>query len=195
MSSDIREKWNGIYSQSGEKDRQPCEVLRVCSHLLPDHGNALDAACGLGGNAVFLAKHGLNTLALDISEVAIHQLEKLARRLRLPLQARQQDLEDFSWQAEQFDVIVISRFLERKLTNAIIEALKPEGLLFYQTFIREKVTETGPNNPDYLLAENELLRLFQSLSILFYREEGCVGNTEKGFRNEAMLVGQRRVTS
>lgn len=33
-----------------------------------------------------------------------------------------------------FDVIVVSRFLDRTLGDAIIEVLKPDGLLFYQTF-------------------------------------------------------------
>jgi tellurite methyltransferase len=37
-----------------------------------------------------------------------------------------------------FDVIVVSRFLDRTLSDAIIDALKPDGLLFYQTFTRDK---------------------------------------------------------
>jgi hypothetical protein len=33
--------------------------------------------------------------------------------------------------------------------------------------------------------------LFASLNILLYREEGGVGNLSRGFRNEAMLIGQK----
>jgi 2-polyprenyl-3-methyl-5-hydroxy-6-metoxy-1,4-benzoquinol methylase len=43
-----------------------------------------------------------------------------------------------------FDVIVISRFLDRTLCNAIMAALKPEGLLFYQTFIRAAKADLLP---------------------------------------------------
>jgi tellurite methyltransferase len=42
------------------------------------------------------------------------------------------------------------------------------------------------------LAENELLRLFSELRVLAYREEGRVGNMAEGFRNEAMIVAQKR---
>ena len=64
--------------------------------------------------------------------------------------------------------------------------------MFYQTFIQDKPADLGPNNPDYLLAENELLQLFSGIRILVYREEGQVGHVTQGFRGEAMLVGQKR---
>jgi tellurite methyltransferase len=65
-------------------------------------------------------------------------------------------------------------------------------LVFYQTFTREKSADCGPSNPAYLLEENELLRLFSGLRILAYREEGNVGDVAQGFRNEAMIVAQKR---
>lgn len=46
-------------------------------------------------------------------------------------------------------------------------------------------------NPAYRLATQELLRLFHPLRILVYREEGRVGDTTCGLRNEAMLVAQK----
>jgi len=38
----------------------------------------------------------------------------------------------------------------------------------------------------------ELLHLFSGLQVLFYREEGCVGNVQKGFRDEAMYIGRKK---
>jgi 2-polyprenyl-3-methyl-5-hydroxy-6-metoxy-1,4-benzoquinol methylase len=47
-------------------------VLAENEHLLPPGGGrALDLACGLGGNAVFLARRGFEVDAVDISEVGI----------------------------------------------------------------------------------------------------------------------------
>lgn len=40
-------------------------------------------------------------------------------------------------------------------------------------------------------AKNELLHLAGELRVLVYWEEGSVGDTALGFRNEAMLVGRR----
>jgi len=65
---------------------------------------------------------------------------------------------------ESFDVIVVSRFLDRSICPAISRALKPDGVLFYQTFVH------GLSNPDFLLAPNELLSLFSELHILEYHE-------------------------
>ncbi|WP_240905903.1 hypothetical protein [Thiorhodococcus mannitoliphagus] len=69
-------------------------------------------------------------------------------------------------------------------------ALRPGGLLLYQTFSREAVTDRGPSNPDYRLAPNELLRLFPGLIVRAYRDEGCVGDTRRGTRDIAFLVAQ-----
>ena len=85
----------------------------------------------------------------------------------------------------------MSHFLDRSLVPHLVNALKPNGLLIYQTFTREKLTSAGPNNPDRLLSVNELLHLFAPLRVLVYREEGRVGNIEQGFRSEAYIVAQR----
>jgi len=79
-----------------------------------------------------------------------------------------------------------------KLAENIIAALKLNGLLFYQTFIKENVTEHGPSSPNYRLGENELLDLFAPLHVLAYQELGCVGDVMQGMRGCAMLVAQKR---
>jgi hypothetical protein len=75
--------------------------------------------------------------------------------------------------------------------NAIIDALRLNGLLFYQTFTREKATPTPPHNPDYLLTKNELLTLFAPLSVVFYQENALIGQHQHGLRNEAQFIGQK----
>ena len=69
--------------------------------------------------------------------------------------------------------------------------LKIDGLLFYQTYVREKLATAGPKNPDFLLARNELLKLFKPLKLVAYRENSLLGNLQRGERNEALFVGQK----
>ena len=124
--------------------------------------------------------------------MAIQRLADLAKQRGLPLTAQQRDVTADPPEPSSFDIIVVSRFLDRALAPAICAALREQGLLFYQTFIREQVSGFGPRNPAYRLQDNELLNLFRSLHLIYYHEEGSVGDTDQGFRNEAMLVAQKR---
>ncbi|MCG8052244.1 MAG: methyltransferase domain-containing protein, partial [Candidatus Thiodiazotropha endolucinida] len=171
---------------------RPAEVLLSNAHLLPEQGSALDLACGLGGNALFLAQRGFTVEAWDLSSVAIQRLAQSAGQLKLnKLHARVRDVESQPPQTEQFDVIVVSYFLERSLTPTLIQALKPGGLVFYQTFTRHAVSSEGPQNPAFRLADQELLQLFSQLQVRVYREEGRLGDLSLGSRDVAMLVAQK----
>jgi tellurite methyltransferase len=134
----------------------------------------------------------LSVTAWDVSSVAIDKLTAYAVHKGLNVNACQQKITANSFKGYHFDVIVVSRFLDRTLSDAIIGALKPAGLLFYQTFTREKTSPKPPDNPDYLLTENELLEMFSPLRVIFYRENALIGNQERGLRNEAQFVGQKR---
>lgn len=192
MANTDAEKWNAIYAAGKHAREEPVKVLKEFAHLLPDTGTALDLACGRGANTLFLAKRGLNVHAWDISEEAITSLNTKANELKLTLETRICDVTAEPLQSNCFDVIVVSYFLDRNLMPSIINALRKNGLLFYQTFIRERIDDSGPRNNVYRLGENELLHLCRNLHIVFYREEGEIGNTQRGHRNEAMLIGQRR---
>jgi tellurite methyltransferase len=187
----LRDKWDRRHAGT-QGPAPPMEVLADNLHLLPRRGRALDLACGLGANALLLAARGLQTLAWDISPVAIERLQGMAGGL--PLVAAVRDVERERPPEGAFDVICVGHFLERALCPAIAAALAPGGVLYYQTWTREKVDASGPDNPDFLLAPNELLRLFPGLTVRFYREEGRLGDPAAGFRNRAQLVAQRAET-
>ena len=185
-----RDKWDQRHRDSSQRPAA-AQVLVQNQHLLPARGLALDLACGLGGNALLLAETGLRVGAWDLSAVAIERLRNTAIASGLTnLQAEVRDVEARPPTIASFDVIVVSNFLERRLVVALIAALKPGGLLFYQTFTRIAVTERGPPNPLYRLADNELLGLFGDLKIRFYREENRLGDLRQGHRDVAMLVGE-----
>lgn len=190
MSEMMNKKWNQRYAQAAFHP-QAAMVLEKYTYLLPQKGRALDLACGTGGNALLLAGRGLETCAWDISDVAINQLVHAENRPE-HLQAEVRDVERHPPEPNRFDVIVVSYFLSRPLMTALVSALRPEGLLFYQTFTEQRIPgAAGPSNPDFLLKPNELLHAFLHLQTLVYQEEGLTGDLDQGVRNIALYVGKK----
>jgi len=188
--SDIQTKWDVIYSK---KENSPTAslVLTQNQHLLPPHGIALDLACGRGGNAVLLAKAGLEVSAWDVSPVAIQQLQSFAELNNVAINGQVRDVIASPPEANSLDVLVVSYFLDRNLCDLFLNALRPGGLLFYQTYCQQKVEQQGPSNTDFLLTDNELLSLFSSMKIRVYREESLLGEHQQGWRNQALLVAEK----
>jgi 2-polyprenyl-3-methyl-5-hydroxy-6-metoxy-1,4-benzoquinol methylase len=167
----------------------PAGVLEHYQKLLPPEGKALDLACGLGGNALLLAQHGLETHAWDISPIGIQTLAEQALHSGLFIQTDIRDIAAKPPETESFDVIIVSYYLERELFPALINALKPNGLIFYQTFTQKHFKDSGPGNPDYRLQPNELLRRFSHLQVLTYHENFLPWLDEPV--DEACLIARR----
>ncbi len=184
------EKWDRIYRQRTGRP-EAAWVLRENQHLLPAQGQALDLACGRGGNALLLAQKGLQVRAWDYSAVAVEQLRKHAAQEGLTVEAQVRDVIQFPPEHQSVDVLVVSFFLHRPLCPALVAAVKPGGLIFYQTYCQQKVNEEGPTNPAYLLKDNELLHLFATMKVRCYREDALLGCTEAGLRDQAMLVAEK----
>jgi tellurite methyltransferase len=186
-------RWDRRY-QSRQEAGEPCSVLADNLHLLSAGAHCLDLASGLGANALTLAGLGFTTEAWDISTVALQKLAQWAQIQRVALSTRVVDVEMQPPTAASFDVIVVSQFLHRPLFPALIAALRPQGLLFYQTFHQQKISGAGPSSADYLLAPGELLTLTAPLRPLFYREDGRTGDQHQGRRDCAYLVAIKEPT-
>ena len=181
MSDEIASKWNSRYAYSGKPLPPAAKVLTLSERWLPqgDSLKALDLACGRAANAHWLAARGFQVSAWDISQTVIDEINSRQSAVFADVQVR--DVEQNPPEPDSFDVIVVARFLDRGLCPAIQAALKPGGVLFYQTFTH------GLSNPEYLLAANELLRLFKGLHILEYHEP----DPDENGKAEARLVAKR----
>ncbi len=194
MSSTDEERrrvWEQRHADSEDHGRVAQVLLRNV-HLLPADGRVLDLACGRGANALYLAERGLQVDAWDFSATAIARLERAARERGLEIAAEVRDVVAQPPPCAIYDVVLVSYFLERTLAPALMAALRPGGLMFYETFAAEAVREPGPNNPDYRLHPGELLNLFSPLQARYYREDGLLGDLDEGVRDVALLVGERR---
>ena len=191
MNNHLKDKWEKNYKSCSSDFPSPVEVLLQNQHLLPEKGIALDLACGRGANAICLAENSLTVSAWDISSSALEHLAVEAEEKNLIINSETRDISKQPPESNTFDVIVVSHYLDRTIFSNIRDAIKSKGLIFYQTFTKEKANSNGPSNPDYLLDENELLSLFKDWKIIYYREEGKTGNVKLGFRNQAMLIAQK----
>ena len=124
--------------------------------LIRTQGRALDLACGGGRHARFLAGRGYMVEAVDRDAEALLGLSGAAG-----IAVRHADLEKGSWPYADamFDGVVVTNYLFRPLLPLLAAALKPGGVLIYETFAQGNESYGRPSNPDFLLAPGELLEL------------------------------------
>ena len=181
-------EWEAKYRLAAdEAAAEPAGILHELLPLLPG-GSVLDLACGRGRNALFLAECGRHVTAVDWSVGALEILEAFAiskniavhrlRRLQEPgpsgragLDLLQADLEKIRLPARCYEVILCLRYLQRSLFPQISRALRPGGMLLYETYTQAQLDfEGGPRDPAHLLKPGELRNAFPELRVLFYRE-------------------------
>ncbi|HEU4390039.1 MAG TPA: class I SAM-dependent methyltransferase [Blastocatellia bacterium] len=168
---------------------EPSEFLVENTNLLPGRGLALDVASGEGRNAIYLAECGYQVIALDISTRGLTKCVHVARNRNLPLDAAAVDLGEFPLPESWFDVIVNFNFLQRDLATRIAGALKPGGVVVFETLTTRHRTWKPDFNPAYLLEPGELPTLLAGLRLLKYREAD-IGDAERP-RSVASLISRR----
>ncbi len=191
MNQSTAQKWDSKYEQISSKALvNPCWNLQQHSRHLPLKGRGLDLACGLGGNARFMAQCGLSIEAWDISDVALTQLNNWAAVNKLKINPVLVDLNQMLFPYQQFDVIVVSCYLNRQLFAQLEQALKPNGKLFYQAFLAP-VQDHAPNNPDFYIQTGEFNQAWPSLTTLVYGE-GWIKDLQSSTRHRyAWYVGRK----
>lgn len=150
----------------------PSAWLTSHRHLLPAVGDALDLACGSGRNSVWLAEQGFKALAVDRNAEALDALSRGAAQRGLSIHTQVVDLENGEpfLTPDTFDLIVVMHYLHRPLFPQLVRALRPGGVLVYETFTRAQAARGKPTNPAFLLEPGELLTIVRPLEILASRE-------------------------
>lgn len=194
MAEDDRARWDERYAAGDWADvDEPARILEEAEAWLAEPGLALDVACGAGRNALWLARRGFKVVAVDISWEGLQRLQRRARDEKLDIHIVLADLEDFPLAPDTFDLIVNSRFLLRSLFPVFRTALKPGGLLLFETFTVDEIEVLGGDiRHAYALERGELRQAFWDFEMLLY-EEGVFGEAE-GERGLARMVARRTAT-
>ncbi len=189
---DRRTRWDERYSEGDWVDvRGPTPLLLDAQEWLPSGGTAFDAACGAGRNALWLARRGWRVVGVDLS---IEGLRLLRARMR-PGQDRIQpvlaDLAHPPLAPRSLDLAVNSFFLLRPLLPALIDGLRPGGLLLFETYsVLELEALGGDIRREFTVERGELLEFAAGLEILLH-EEG-IFEREEGERGLARLIARKR---
>ena len=122
----------------------------------------------------------------------MEQCRHKAERLGLSIEALVADLEHAPLPTKEYDLIVNFCYLQRALAPQIVAALKPGGVLVFETYTLDQLQfGWGPKNPDYLLRPGELREMFADLETLLYQEGVIQG--DRGPKAVASLIGRKRV--
>lgn len=168
--SDDRERWNERYRAAEfEPADGPMPTLERRIATLPD-GRALDVATGTGRNALFLAEHGYEVDAVDVSDAAIERARERAADRGVDANWIRADLAEFDPGRERYDVITVSFFAALEHLPALKEALAPGGVLLSEHHLRSSDPVAGPSTDRYRYRSNDLLRACLDLTILSYEE-------------------------
>ncbi|WP_119065195.1 class I SAM-dependent methyltransferase [Aggregatilinea lenta] len=136
MALTDRQKWEARY---GKAPRYPQEhepnplLMRWAPPALPG-SRALELACGLGQDALWLGEHGYRVDAFDLSFTALRQARtEMQRRGISGVHFIQADLDDYPLPCRAYDLVYVYRFLDRRLFPAIRDRVRPGGLVIYET--------------------------------------------------------------
>lgn len=127
-------RWDERYRELGSVSPRTPEAIEHrpdLDELVPYVGRGLDVGCGAGAQSLWMARRGLDIVALDVSRVAIEHLDATATRMGLDsaIDARVVDLDDgLPADIGRFDVVVCQRFRDPRLYTSIVERLRSGGL-------------------------------------------------------------------
>ena len=153
---------------SSHDNPAPSPWVQRFTRLIPKGGSVLDLACGYGRHARLLAAFAYRVEAVDRDAEALATLGGVAG-----ITTRVADLEGDAWPfgQAQFDGIVVTNYLYRPRLDDLLVALKPGGVLIYETFMVGNEVFGKPSNPQFLLRPGALLDVVRArLSVVAFEQ-------------------------
>jgi 2-polyprenyl-3-methyl-5-hydroxy-6-metoxy-1,4-benzoquinol methylase len=159
------EFWDALYSErptiwSGQPNTQ------LVAEALPlSPGSALDVGCGEGADAVWLATHGWDVKAVDISVVAIERARQHAEEAGAEITFEVRDLLTTPPPPARFDLVTAQFFQladpeRRVFMRGLGEAVRPGGRLLVVGHLL--TPSMNPTRIDRFFTPDEITALFST---------------------------------
>jgi len=130
---------------------------------------ALDLAIGGGRHVDALTRAGFKVFGVDRSLTALVEARRAAPPARLALWCA--DLTRAALPPRWFDLVLVTRYLDRRRFDALRETVVPGGIVIYETFtIHQRELGWGPTSPEHLLEPGELRAAFEGFDVLHDEE-------------------------
>ncbi len=172
-SSVIQQKWDKRYQEKLPFiKRSEAHQWLVAHHAVLKGGIALEIACGLGRDAVWLAQRGYRVIATDISRRALQGAQHRAGAARVLDQILfvLSDVRELAFPPHSFDLLVGFSFWEREKAPALKTWIKPDGLIIYETFNEAWHNFRPGMDPKHMLRPGELRQWLSDWTIIDQRE-------------------------
>lgn len=121
-------------------------------------GKVLCVAEGEGRNAVFLAEHGYDVVAVDSSSVGLGKARKLAQERGVSIETIVCDLANFDIEPESFDGVVsifahVPPQVRKELHKKIVNGLRSGGVLILESYRPDqlKYKTGGPPTAEFMM--------------------------------------------
>ncbi len=124
------------------------------AHLLQSVASLLDVACGYGRHAKFFAARGIQVTAVDRDALAMASLVGVAN---VTIERRDLESDPWPYPADSFDAAVVCNYLWRPALAALLDCIRPGGVLLYETFMDGNEKFGKPSRPEFLLRPDELI--------------------------------------
>ncbi len=180
MAVEDRVRWDQYYRQISDQSYPAPDPLLLQFTPPPaedalDAPRALDFACGLAQNGLWLAEQGYSADAIDISRIALNRVrsEMAIRNLR-NVNLLQADVDTVELDTDKYDLITVARYLKRESFESLKSATQSGGRILYETFNLRYLDFVPDFNRAYLLEIDELPSYFTDWEILHHDEEGHI---------------------
>lgn len=171
--------WNARYANDDYIfGTAPNRFLASHADLIQTGMRALAVADGEGRNSVWLAEHGAQVHAVDVSPLALEKARTLAQKRSVTIQFEQADLLNWHWPEAEYDLVVAifiqfaSPAQRAPIIAGIRRALKAGGLLILQGYTPKQIefATGGPGNAENMYTETLLREWFGDWQIRHLRE-------------------------
>lgn len=178
----------------------PNRFLSDNLHLIK--GPVLSLSEGEGRHAVFLARHGLSVLGVDISAVALAKAKRLAISQGVQIQTELADLADFIPLPEHYQTVIsvwahLPSNVRAVLYPRVKKALKRNGLIIMLGYSEKQpqYRSGGPQEPDLLLSLDKVRAEWDDFEplLLEEREQQVIeGTGHTGLASVIRFIGRKK---